>query len=220
MAPVHRHGEVRQERIFGLARAVRPEQNNDVAPPGVYVYAACMCGRPPKILLTGVPGCGKTTAVRKIVQALEGVRLSGFTTEEIREAGVRCGFRWQRLNGPSGTLAHVSIKGRWRVGRYGVDVGGFDREVVSALDPDLSDAVVFVIDEIGKMECFSDRFLQAVRHLLASDRSVLATVALKGPGLIAEIKCDPQVELHHLTAANRETITQRVIARLGPLRGP
>jgi nucleoside-triphosphatase len=113
----------------------------------------------------------------------------------------------------------VSIKGRWRVGRYGVDIGGFDREVVSALDPDRNDAAVFVIDEIGKMECFSDRFVQAVRRLLASDRSVLATVALKGPGLIAEIKRDPQVELHHLTAANCEAITRRVTARLGALRG-
>lgn len=178
-----------------------------------------MNGEPRRIVLTGSPGCGKTTAVREIVRALEGMRPAGFYTEEIREAGVRCGFRWQRLDGPSGTLAHVSIKGRRRVGRYGVDVGGFDREVVSALDPDRNDAAVFVIDEIGKMECFSDRFVQAVRRLLASDRSVLATVALKGPGLIAEVKRDPQVELHRLTVANREEVTQQIADKLSALRG-
>jgi nucleoside-triphosphatase len=176
--------------------------------------------RPPlRILLTGPPGCGKTTAVRKVVSALEGVRAAGFYTEEIREAEMRCGFRWERLDGSSGTLAHVSVKGRYRVGRYGVDVAGFEREVVPVLDTEGSDAQLFVIDEVGKMECFSQRFVEAVRRLLASDRAVLATVALKGAGLIAEVKRRPRVEFIRLTNANRDGETQRIIRTLSGLRG-
>jgi nucleoside-triphosphatase len=63
-----------------------------------------------KILLTGPPGCGKTTAAMKIVGSLGKMTVAGFYTEEIREAGRRKGFRWHRLDGRCGTLAHVDIR--------------------------------------------------------------------------------------------------------------
>jgi nucleoside-triphosphatase len=167
-----------------------------------------------KILLTGPPGCGKTTAIVKVVGALDPAKIAGFYTEEIREAGQRKGFRWARLDGASGTLAHVDIKRHRRVGRYGVDVEGFDRDVVAALDPDGTEAELFVIDEIGRMECFSDKFVEAVRRLLNSDRSVLATVAQSGGGLIRDAKSCPAVKLLRLTVANRDEVTQQVIDML------
>lgn len=60
-----------------------------------------------KILLTGPPGCGKTTAVIRIVERLDPHKAAGFYTHEIRIDGVRKGFGWKRLDGPEGTLAHV-----------------------------------------------------------------------------------------------------------------
>jgi len=125
-----------------------------------------MANAPLRILLTGPPGCGKTTAVTKIVDTLDReVRMAGFYTEEIREAGRRVGFRWHRLDGRTGTLAHVHIKSPHRVGKYGVDIESFDREAVSVLAPDASDVDLFVIDEIGKMECFSDEFVDTICRL-------------------------------------------------------
>ena len=159
---------------------------------------------PRNILLTGAPGCGKTTAVMGIVAALDRSKTAGFFTQEIREAGVRKGFRWTRLDGPGGILAHVNIKGCRRVGKYGVNVKDFDEKVVPILDPDASEAAVFVIDEIGKMECCSQRFVEAVRKLLDSDRTVLATIALKGAGPIEEVKKRPEVTLYHLTTNSRQ----------------
>jgi nucleoside-triphosphatase len=172
-----------------------------------------------KILLTGPPGCGKTTAVMKVVGALDKrLRMAGFYTEEIRTAGVRKGFRWQRLDGRTGTLAHVDIKGPHRVSKYGVDVEGFEKDAVSVLDPDARAVDLFVIDEIGKMECFSGKFVEALRRLLDSDRSLLATVAQKGSGLIREVKNHPDVELLHLSAASRDEVTQQAIDRLAVLK--
>ncbi len=173
-----------------------------------------MSSNPIRIVLTGPPGCGKTTAVMKTVGTLHGGEISGFYTEEIREAGQRKGFEWHRLDGRSGTLAHVNIKSRYRVSKYGVDIESFDREAVPAIDPESTKADLFAVDEIGKMECFSEKFVQAVRRLFASDVCVLATVALKGGGLIQEVKSLPTVKLMHLTTANRDEITRLVAEML------
>ncbi len=174
-----------------------------------------MANAPIRILLTGPPGCGKTTAVVKIAAVLDKeVRIAGFYTEEIREASRRVGFRWHRLDGHSGTLAHVNIKSPHRVSKYGVDIESFETEALSVLDPRTSSVDLFVIDEIGKMECFSGKFVDAIRRLLRSDQSVLATVAQKGAGLIREVKSDPGVELLHLTRENRDKVTQQVADRL------
>ena len=178
-----------------------------------------MPGEPVKILLTGPPGCGKTTAVMKIVGALDKkLRRAGFYTEEIREAGRRKGFRWHRLDGRTGTLAHVDIKGPHRVSKYGVDIESFDREAVSVLNSDASNVDLFVVDEIGKMECFSGKFVDAIRRLLDSDRSVLATVAQKGSGLIREVKSRSSIKLLHLSTTNRDEVTQQAIDMLAALR--
>ena len=130
---------------------------------------------PLRIVLTGPPGSGKTTAVTKIVAALNGKRrMAGFYTEEMREAGRRVGFRWHRLDGRTGTLAHVHVKSPLRVSKYGVDIESFEREAVAVLDPS-ADADLFVVDEIGKMECFSNKFVETIRRLLQSNKSILAS---------------------------------------------
>jgi nucleoside-triphosphatase len=168
-----------------------------------------MRSRPAKILLTGLPGCGKTTAIMKVIANLERHKVAGFYTEEIRQDGVRKGFRWICLDGQSGTLAHVDIKSPARVGRYGVDIAGFENNVVPILDPGRTDTQLFVIDEIGRMECFSQKFVTAVRRLFGSDRSVLATVAQKGGGLISEVKNYSGIMLFSLSVRNRnETIAE------------
>jgi nucleoside-triphosphatase len=150
----------------------------------------------------------------RIVESLPSVKVAGFYTQEIREDDTRKGFRWTRLDGPTGILAHVNVKSRFKVGKYRVDVASFEEAVVPVLDPDRSDAELFIIDEIGKMECFSQMFVAAVRRLLDSDRSVLATVAKKGAGLIKEVKTHPGTELITLTRDNRDQIVAEILQAL------
>ncbi len=157
-----------------------------------------------KILLTGLPGCGKTTAVMQIIANLDPKKVTGFYTQEIRQNDKRKGFRWRRLDGVEGILAHVDIKGPQRVGKYGVDVAGFEKSVVPVLDIERTEVELFVLDEIGKMECLSKKFIAAVRRLFASDKSVLATVAQKGTGLISEVKSFPGTKLFNLTRQNSD----------------
>ncbi|GAF74235.1 unnamed protein product [marine sediment metagenome] len=171
-----------------------------------------------KILLTGLPGCGKTTAVMQIIANLDSKKVAGFYTQEIRQNNARKGFGWKRLDGAEGILAHIDIKGPFRVGKYGVDVAGFEESVVPILDIEQTEAELFVLDEIGKMECLSEKFVTAVRQLFTSDKSVLATVALKGAGLISEVKNYPGTKLFNLTRQNRDKTIAEILQTLSFLK--
>jgi nucleoside-triphosphatase len=173
-----------------------------------------------KILLTGLPGCGKTTAIMNIIDTLNCEKVAGFYTREIRQNNVRKGFSWKRLDGADGTLAHINIKGPLRVSKYGVNVAGFEESVVPILDAERTDVELFVIDEIGKMECLSEKFVNAVRRLFASEKSVLATVAKKGKGLISEVKKYPNTKVFNLTRSDCDKTVTEILKILSFLREP
>src|SRR5262245_37210227 len=149
---------------------------------------------PAILLLTGPPGVGKTTVLRKIAQALGGRRLGGFYTEEIRVEGSRRGFTAVTFDGRRQDLAGADIGRQARVGRYGVDLAVLDElaERALALKPA---AEIYLVDEIGKMECLSVRFVAAMGRLLDAGRPVVATIAERGGGFIAEVKARPDVGL-------------------------
>lgn len=165
------------------------------------------------LLLTGNPGVGKTTVVCRVAERLRDRRLAGFYTEEIREHGARQGFRLTTFDGQRKIMAHVNFAKTFRVGRYGVDLDAIEAAAQACLA--LNDAVeVYLVDEIGKMECLSPKFIVAMRTLLNTDKAVVATIAEKGSGFIAEVKGRRDVELWRVTAANRDSLPTRVIARL------
>jgi len=178
-----------------------------------------MSSKSAKILLTGLPGCGKTTAVMQIIANLNPKKVAGFYTQEIRQNNVRKGFRWARLDGSDGILAHIDIKGPFKVGKYGVDVAGFEKDVVPVFETERADVELFVIDEIGRMECLSKKFIAAVRRLFTSDKSVLATVAQKGTGLISEVKNYPGTKLFNLSPQRREKTIAEILQTLSFLKG-
>jgi len=105
------------------------------------------------LLITGHPGIGKITFIKKLAGELNDLHLTGFYTAEIKESGIRKGFELISFAGSKGILAHVDIKSPYRVSKYGVDVVSFDKFLDSLELLDRSASVV-VIDEIGKMECF------------------------------------------------------------------
>jgi nucleoside-triphosphatase len=73
------------------------------------------------LLVTGPPGCGKTTVIRRLIERLGDLRLAGFYTQEVREQGQRVGFKVLPLSGRRALLAHVRSRFRHPVGRYGVE---------------------------------------------------------------------------------------------------
>ena len=70
----------------------------------------------------------------------------------------------------------------------------------------------FLIDEIGKMECHCPQFIAAMRRLLDGPVPVVATIALRGGGFIAEVKNRPDVQIVEVTQANRQALPGQIAA--------
>jgi NTPase len=85
------------------------------------------------LLLTGAPGVGKTTVLRKVAGFLPGKVLGGFYTDEIRVGGSRRGFRIVTFDGRERVMARVNLRSPHRAGRYGVDIEAIDAVAATEL---------------------------------------------------------------------------------------
>jgi len=164
-------------------------------------------------LLTGRPGCGKTTLIRRLVEGL-GVPAGGFYTEEIRRGGRREGFALITLDGQTATLASVHSASRQRVSKYGVDLKAMDEVGARAIERATAGAALVVIDEIGKMELFSNQFRQAVLSALESGKPILGSIMLVPHPWADAIKARPEVEVIVVTEANRSQLQGNLLATL------
>jgi len=164
------------------------------------------------LLVTGVPGIGKSTLIKQLISDLRFAKPIGFYTEEIRVDGVRKGFEVISLDGRKKKLAHIDMRSRFMVGKYRVNVYGFDRYLESLELASSPDRMV-IIDEIGRMECLSHRFRDIIGEILDQDRIVIATIAKQGGAFIDEIKGRDDVTLFEMTKRNREDLAVKILRR-------
>ncbi len=161
------------------------------------------------ILLSGLPGVGKTTLIQKCIATLPG-RCGGFYTREIRSKGRRLGFEIVAMNGHRAPLARAGAAGLPRVGKYGVYVENVDRVAVPAIERAVVDADYVLIDEIGKMELLSKAFRAAVMSAISSPKPVLGTVMHGRHPWADALKGLPQVVVVVVTLENRERLLERI----------
>ena len=164
------------------------------------------------LLLTGSPGCGKTTVLERVAEHLGDLRLAGFLTLELREHGQRVGFEAVGLGGHRVILAHVRYRSLVSVGRYGVEPDRLVPLIEEELNRPLGTVDAYLIDEIGKMECHCPQFIEAVSRLLEGPVPLVATIALRGGGFIAEVKNRPDVQIVEVTNGNRQTLPEQIAA--------
>jgi nucleoside-triphosphatase len=168
------------------------------------------------ILITGNPGVGKTTCIREIARSLEDQHPAGFYTRELRQSGVRVGFEIVGLDGRKQLLAHTGISSRFRVGKYLVDITGFEDFLHSLTIPAGKNSVI-IIDEIGKMECFSSVFRELTTRLLDRDCLFIATIAKRGNPFIEAIKKRDNTILYTITRENRDGLPRQIIENITTL---
>jgi nucleoside-triphosphatase len=184
------------------------------------------------ILVTGQPGCGKTTAVTKMVKLLQakGMDCRGFYTEEVRVGSNRIGFdvvtvSSQQPQEQRGILARSEgLPSSFpKTGKYRVDVASFEKLALPSLAviPDDNNhkekkkPIVYVLDEIGRMELHSKKFPDHVRQMLASGVRLVGAITAPRYGhrvpFCDEVAAMPGVQVHNLTKKTRDETTQQLL---------
>ncbi len=163
------------------------------------------------ILITGAPGSGKTTLLEKLILHIPNKR--GFITREIRDSGRRTGFEIVTSDGTQRLLAGIDIDSPYRVSKYRVDVAGFESVIDRFFEFTGED--VLYIDEIGKMELFSERFKELVTKYLDAENLFIATIAMKsGHKFIGDVKQRNDVLLYHIDRNNRDLVYSELSERI------
>jgi nucleoside-triphosphatase len=168
-----------------------------------------------KILITGKPGIGKTTVIKKIFQKL-GNKAVGFFTEDYRDLKThrRKGFKVITFDGKEEILADVNLKSNYKVGKYGVNIKGFEKVAVPVLEKALnSKDKIIIIDEIGKMEFYSQKFRNLIWEIMKDpELKVIATISQKDfHPIIKKIKNLPDVEIVEVKQENRNILPEEIV---------
>ena len=170
------------------------------------------------ILIRGRPGSGKSTAVSLIIKevrnAKDDLKIGGIVTPEIRLEGRRTGFKVvDLLTGDEMILASISFQRPTKVGRYSVDVEGFD-EFLKAHKRSWTDSELIVVDEIGKMELFSETFKRYVLTALDSDKPVIATAPYYRLPFLDEILRRNDVEIIWVKRGLAEVVASKIAEKV------
>lgn len=137
-----------------------------------------------KILITGPPRCGKSTLISKLIDYYKNKKnyvIYGFLTPEVKMGGTRIGFDILDIySGNISPLARVGdFKTKYKLGKYAVFIEEFDNYIEKYLNLKGKRVNIIIIDEIGKMELFSKKFLNFVKNIFTLEIPILATISLK-----------------------------------------
>jgi len=163
-----------------------------------------------KIAITGKPGTGKTTLIKRIYRELsaKGIKISGFYTEEVRENRTRTGFDIVMLPSEKRLIFARKKEGAPRIGKYRVFVENIEK-AIEFLQP----ASILIIDEIGKMELLNPSFREFIIKSLKEEKNILLTY---GMGIERKIKelIERTCRVFILTPENREKLAFNILKNL------
>lgn len=166
-----------------------------------------------KLFLTGEPGVGKTTVLRKVLSNL-GDDCVGFYAVELRdESEKRIGFNLETVNlsEMGGALAHVDFNTSLHVGRYQVDTADLERIITA---PELfNENKLLLIDEIGHMQSFSEPYRKFVDKALSDpNQSVLAIVKAAPTPWVDDVKAkfSRNIPTYNITEGNRDAMPMMI----------
>jgi nucleoside-triphosphatase THEP1 len=164
-----------------------------------------------KILLTGPIRIGKSTLTEKFIQKYPKA-MKGFVVHRMKdEQGINWGYKMRTLAGQETIIAHRTlIQSPIVVGNgHNVDVERFEQAALSELTNTKEELIV--IDEIGRMEAYSDTFMTLLTTIFASDQDLLATIVNDPEPWSLPFKTHPKVIVVEVTQENRDKLLSPLI---------
>lgn len=168
-----------------------------------------------KIGITGLPNAGKTQALVKVIEMLEEGenKVGGMVTEPIMKKNRRVGFYvkdW--ITKEKDILAHIDFDSKVVVGRYKVNIEALERVGVSAIECAAQDCDIVIIDEVGRMEVESEKFVDIVKKILEEDKPLILTLHKKSRNpLLQDIRRRDDVRILEVTPINRDLLPYKII---------
>lgn len=167
-----------------------------------------------KILLTSLPGTGKSTIIKKVIDTYSGEKYGVMALEIRDENNNRLGFKAVNLEGKRKVFMHkTDIKSDVIVGgKYYVDVEVLDTFVTNELKKGLNkEKILILVDEIGRAQSNSNVFLETVRELLDSNSNLLGSIVYDNEAWSLEFKLHPEIILIEVTEVNRDYIPEILV---------
>jgi nucleoside-triphosphatase len=87
----------------------------------------------------------------------------------------------------------------------------FENIVLPEIDLGISMKSLIVIDEIGKMELFSEKFRQSILNIFRSDIRILASILFKSHPFCDNLKAIKGLHLMKITGANRDQLVDEIL---------
>jgi nucleoside-triphosphatase len=162
------------------------------------------------LLITGSPGVGKTTVLLRTTDVLKAkdFTVGGMVSREIRSGGTRVGFEVMDLySGRTGWLARTDQKYGPQVGKYRVNLADLDGVGAEAVQKANKECDIVVVDEVGPMELFSEKFKRAVEDAVEDRKPVIAIIHWKAEDQFAKkVKARQDAETFVVTLENRDDL--------------
>jgi nucleoside-triphosphatase len=173
-----------------------------------------------RIAVTGTPGVGKSTLVRKVVETLHGkdcrCRIGGVMAADKRVKERRVGFELLDLgSGARGMLADETGTGP-QLGKYKVRLDDLDNVGAKSVEDALGSDLI-VVDEVGPMELSSRRFIAAVEKALASKKPMLVVLHEWSSHPLAK-KVRRNFKVITVTRENRDALAEEISREFRPRR--
>jgi nucleoside-triphosphatase THEP1 len=162
------------------------------------------------VFITGVPGVGKTTLLKKLAHDLSMLVIKGFYKEKIVEEDVTRGYRVVSFDYRDQILAHLFIEGPNKIDGFGINIEGFEKFIIPQVE-NTTLVDLFIFDEIGRMECISQNFCSAFLKLLDAPVPVIASYSHHSSFKIDDLKKRKDTTFMQMTSKNRDDIWKQVL---------